>query len=360
MSFLAFSLVVGLIVGFIAARADLERRKLSVGQAIRRGILSALDVACTGLIAGTLTVMVLAAAGKSVLVFHSPLPWAIVACAMAAVFLWGEGRRQIQFQRPPGVVLGESLILAGTYDILQSAVFTPTGMAHLVVSTGSIVTGVALLGVIVPRFKKVFERHRILERLAQQDEFEQREYVAATPECPRPDRWRMVDPQTCEVEILEFLRSLVTTVKPQLIVETGTFIGHSAIKMAEGLKANGFGRIITIEFDRAAFAKAKERIDASGLAEWIEYRKESSLEAKIEGTIDLFFSDSQLLTREQELRHFLPQISPCGLILVHDASSEIQKVREAMLQMEQEGLISTVLLSTPRGLAIAQKKEGRK
>ena len=134
----------------------------------------------------------------------------------------------------------------------------------------------------------------------------------------------------------------------------------SAIKMAEGLKANGFGRIITIEFDRAAFAKAKERIDASGLAEWIEYRKESSLEAKIEGTIDLFFSDSQLLTREQELRHFLPQISPCGLILVHDASSEIQKVREAMLQMEQEGLISTVLLSTPRGLAIAQKKEGRK
>jgi hypothetical protein len=35
-------------------------------------------------------------------------------------------------------------------------------------------------------------------------------------------------------------------------------------------------------------------------------------------------------------------------------------VREAMLGLEREGLISTVLLSTPRGLAIAQKREGRK
>ena len=32
----------------------------------------------------------------------------------------------------------------------------------------------------------------------------------------------------------------------------------------------------------------------------------------------------------------------------------------ALLRMEQEGLISVVLLPTPRGLVVAQKREGRK
>ena len=35
-------------------------------------------------------------------------------------------------------------------------------------------------------------------------------------------------------------------------------------------------------------------------------------------------------------------------------------VREAALKLEREGLISVVLLPTPRGLVVAQKREGRK
>jgi hypothetical protein len=35
-------------------------------------------------------------------------------------------------------------------------------------------------------------------------------------------------------------------------------------------------------------------------------------------------------------------------------------VREAALRLESEGLVSVVLLPTPRGLVIAQKREGRK
>jgi hypothetical protein len=48
------------------------------------------------------------------------------------------------------------------------------------------------------------------------------------------------------------------------------------------------------------------------------------------------------------------------LILMHDASSTMKTVREAALELEQEGLISVVLLPTPRGLVVAQKREGRK
>jgi len=45
---------------------------------------------------------------------------------------------------------------------------------------------------------------------------------------------------------------------------------------------------------------------------------------------------------------------------MHDAASQPGIVREAALRMEAEGLISLVLLPTPRGLVVAQKREGRK
>ncbi|MGA3107384.1 MAG: methyltransferase, partial [Terriglobales bacterium] len=89
-------------------------------------------------------------------------------------------------------------------------------------------------------------------------------------------------------------------------------------------------------------------------------RNTSSLEMEIEGTIDLFFSDSDMPIREEEIRRFLPQINPYGLILMHDASSHLKIVRDAALKLEQDGLISAVLLPTPRGLVVAQKREGRK
>src|ERR1700748_2004369 len=108
------------------------------------------------------------------------------------------------------------------------------------------------------------------------------------------------------------------------------------------------------------YANAKKRFESSEYAEWIELRNESSLEMKIDGTIDLFFSDSDMPIREQEVRRFLPQINPYGVILMHDASAHLKQVREAAKKLENDGLISIVLLPTPRGLVLAQKREGRK
>lgn len=169
----------------------------------------------------------------------------------------------------------------------------------------------------------------------------------------------MFDSMTAEAEVLEFLRTVVTTIKPELVVETGTFSGISTLWIAEGLKTNGRGHVISCEFDAKVYENAKARIAASGLGDWIELRNQSSLDMKVEGTIDLFFSDSDLPIREQEVRRFLPQINPFGLILMHDASSHLKVVREAAFKLEREGLMSVVLLRTPRGLVVAQKREGR-
>ena len=183
------------------------------------------------------------------------------------------------------------------------------------------------------------------------------EYHRATPECRHPKRWSMYDSMTAEAEVLEFLRSIVTTVKPELIVETGSFLGVSTLWMAEGLKQNGFGKIISCEVDPVVIAKARQKIAESGLSEWIELREESSLDMKIDGTIDIFYSDSEISIREDEVRHYLPQINLNGIILIHDASSHMKIVREAAFRLQAEGLISVVCLPTPRGLVIAQKRQ---
>lgn len=207
--------------------------------------------------------------------------------------------------------------------------------------------------------KKIKQEHKVMLQAERAAGALLPEYHRPTPECPHPERWHMYDSMTAEAEVLEFLRTLITTLKPSLVVETGSFLGVSTLWIAEGLKANGFGKIISCEYDPVVFAKAKEKIEASPLAPWIELRNESSLEMKVDGTIDIFFSDSDMPIREAEVKRFLPQIRPTGLILMHDASSHLKTVREAAFHLEAEGLVSAVFLPTPRGLVLAQRREGR-
>ena len=182
------------------------------------------------------------------------------------------------------------------------------------------------------------------------------EYHRATPECAHPERWSMIDSMTAEVEVLELLATLVTTMKPELVVETGSFLGVSTEWIARGLERNGRGRVISCEFDPVVYAKARERLAGSPLLRWMDLRNESSLEMKVEGTIDLLFADSDPELREAEVKRFLPQMNPNGLIVIHDASSHLKTVREAALKMEREGLLSILLLPTPRGLVLAQPR----
>jgi prolipoprotein diacylglyceryl transferase len=280
-------------------------------------------------------------------------------------YIWRRGTRALQHPLGPGVITGEFLILSGLerffiefWRINPRVVF---GMSNAQFSALlSAIAGAVLLVIARRRFRKVDPVRKVFNHVMEHGSDPKPEYHRPTPECPHPERWRMFDTMTAEVEVLEFLRCLMTTMKPRLVVETGTFLAVSTLYMAEGLKQNGSGKIITCEPDKDVFAKAREKIDASGLKKWIEYRCESSLNVKVPGQIDVLFCDSLPELREPEVRHFLPNMNPNGLILMHDASSHLKTVREAALRMEQEGLISVVLLPTPRGLVIAQKREGRK
>jgi len=303
-----------------------------------------------------------------------------------AVFLWHMGTKAVRGPKAKGEIFGNYLVLTGiarflveyirindrlvleeghlhwmnyeAYSRLASHSWFAFSNAQLV-SVACILAGAVLLWRIKSQFHGLKKEHRIVEHIAARGDVLQPEYSKPTQECPHPERWHMYDSMTAEVEVLDFLKAIVTTLKPELIVETGTFSGLSTLRFAEGLKANGVGKVITCEYDPKVFAAAKKRFAESGLGQWVDARNESSLEMKVDGRIDLLFCDSDTPIREQEARRFLPQMNPYGLILMHDASSSMKTVREAALRLEQEGLLSVLLLPTPRGLVMAQKREGR-
>jgi predicted O-methyltransferase YrrM len=297
-------------------------------------------------------------------VHPTPIYECIAALAIGW-FLWKQGAKALRGPRPAGEVLALYLMLMGLERFLVEFIrINPRiffGMSNAqTAALLSIIVGTVMLVMLRRRFRRIKGEHRILEHQDRTGDVLQPEYHRPTPECQHPERWRMYDSMTAEYEVLEFLKSLVTTLKPELIVETGTFSGVSTLWMAKALKENGRGKIITCEYDPKVFARARERIADSGLAQWIELRNESSLNMKIDGTIDLLFSDSDPPLREKEVRRFLPQMRSTGVILMHDASSHLKVVRESALRLEAEGLLSVVLLPTPRGLVIAQKREGRR
>src|SRR3984893_12032697 len=293
-------------------------------------------------------------------VHPTPLYEFFIWMAIAA-FLWHMGKKSLQKPKAKGEIFCNYLILTGIARFLIEFIrINPRSFFGLsnaqAASLASILAGAVLLWRIKSKFYALKKEHRIVEHIASHGDILQPEYSRATPECPHPERWHMYDSMSAEVEVLDFLQQLVKTVKPELIVETGTFSGLSTLRFAEGLKANGFGRVITCEYDAKIFAAAKQRFGSSDLGKWIEARNESSLEMKVEGTIDMLFCDSDTPLREREVRRFLPQMNASGLILMHDANSTMKIVRDAALRLEAEGLISALLLPTPRGLVIAQRK----
>lgn len=286
-----------------------------------------------------------------------------VAAVIIFWILWRLGTVSLRKPMPNGQVFATYLMCFGAarffivyYDAVPRVMKFSSSM---VASTACFVAGAILFAAVKAQFHKIDRHHRILIQKAQLGDVIQPESHYPTPECPYPERWRKYDAMTAEVEVLEFLRTLVTTIKPNLVVETGTFLGISTLWIAEGLKTNGFGRVITCEFDPKIHEAAQRRFEESGLSPWIEAHLGSSLDLEVKEPIDILFSDSDIALREQEVRRFLPQISNNGLVLMHDANTRFQVVRQAALKMEAEGLLSVLLFPTPRGLVVAQKREGR-
>ncbi len=147
-----------------------------------------------------------------------------------------------------------------------------------------------------------------------------------------------------------FLFHLVRRHRPKLILELGS--GSSTVLFAAALRANGAGRVISVEHDAAHARHTAQLLEQAGLSDRVELTLAPLVALQIaERTfqwydlaprlnslaekIDLVFVDGppgkvQTLSRYPALPVLLPHLSPRALVFVDDGSREDETKMVAM------------------------------
>jgi len=179
--------------------------------------------------------------------------------------------------------------------------------------------------------------------------------IPPRPECPEPGRWSAPDDWATETEVTRLLAELVRALKPDLVVETGTYHGHTARAIGEALRAVGRGRLVTLEMDpgRAALAASA----CEGLP--VEVRCMSSLAYTPDQPIDLLFLDSEFTQRIPECVAMAPWASARCVVALHDAAIDYYpgagEMQRAVQAVVAQGLVAPwLVLPTPRGLGLTR------
>lgn len=131
--------------------------------------------------------------------------------------------------------------------------------------------------------------------------------------------YSMINTGGVECEVGEFLFGMVRVLKPQNICETGTHLGVSSSYLASALRANGFGKLTTIEYTKEFIQKSQELWIRLGLSDWIDTVQGLSYDFDPKGTMyDLMFLDTEVDIRLKELVKFYPNLKEGGFVLIHD------------------------------------------
>ncbi|RYF86846.1 MAG: O-methyltransferase, partial [Chitinophagaceae bacterium] len=113
----------------------------------------------------------------------------------------------------------------------------------------------------------------------------------------------------------KFLEMISCMVRPQRILEVGTFTGYSALCLAKGLQSDG--QLHTIELREADAAKAKTYFDRSNYSQQIILHIGNALEivGELAEVWDLVFIDADKENYTAYFERIFPAVKPNGIIL---------------------------------------------
>ena len=164
----------------------------------------------------------------------------------------------------------------------------------------------------------------------------------------------MFDGWTAEVETLDFFYSLVRLLKPRRVVETGTWLGRSAVSIGSALRDNGFGALTSIEINPDAAKVARDRVAEFGLDRSVSIHVETSLAFAPHGPYDLALFDSDIPIRAAEFLKFYEFLEPGSFILFHDTAPHHIGSADNIHDLIIMGLLEGLFLPTPRGLFVGK------
>ena len=165
------------------------------------------------------------------------------------------------------------------------------------------------------------------------------------------------------------LKMLVRMIRPQNVLEVGTFSGYSAICMAEGLPEDG--KVYTFEINDEMEDFARRWISGSAVAERIDFRiGDAIVEAPRLGiTFDMVFIDGDKRTYVEAYEMALSVVRTGGFILADNTLWDGQVVDEAYDHDRQtqgieafndhvaaDSRVEKVILPLRDGLTLIRKK----
>ena len=204
------------------------------------------------------------------------------------------------------------------------------------------------------------------------------DYILAHTE-PEPDYlyrlWRATNIHTIHGRMASghlqgrLLKMLVQMIRPQLVLEVGTFSGYSAISMAEGLADDA--RLYTFEINDEMEDFTRPWIEGSSVASKINFIiGDALIEApKLGLTFDLAFIDGDKRTYRDCYEMVLTILRPGGFILAdntlwdghvvdhaYDRDRQTQGIETFNDYIAADGRIEQVILPLRDGLTLIRKK----
>lgn len=158
------------------------------------------------------------------------------------------------------------------------------------------------------------------------------------------------------------LYGLVRALRPQLVLETGTFEGYSTTQLAKALHVNGIGRLETVDVANDTGTRVPE-----DLRHVVTFRRSMPSQQMVdilaqgEG-LNIFFHDSahNYLNTMGELIAFSPFFKPDCVIVCHDAKMDFMDgfgVGRAVRDFAAAFELPYSILDTTCGLAIMRWPE---
>lgn len=154
-----------------------------------------------------------------------------------------------------------------------------------------------------------------------------------------------------EIEVSLLLAAHARWLRPEVVVETGTYLADTTVVLQASLVENaaeGFpGQLISFDVDPDVVKKARARVPT---AQIVLGTLQENVD-RIPGPVDLAFVDSAYDARVADVATLAPLMAPLGLLFIHDARTV--PMREIMRSLRSGW--SVVEYPTPRGLAVLQR-----
>ena len=163
-----------------------------------------------------------------------------------------------------------------------------------------------------------------------------------------------------------FLSMISKLVKPEIIVEVGTYTGYSCLCLSEGLKKNG--KIITIEKNEEFASIAKKFFDRSKYKEKISLLVEDATIAieNINEKIDLAFIDADKLNYTKYYEMLFPKLKAGGLIVADNvlwsgkvtedvSDNETQSIKNFNTKVKNDQRVENLIVGIRDGIMVCQK-----